>query len=332
MVPVSLIPMLGSAAHSAILPSLTTGATAFGQSSLKTEPDFVAALVLGGVPDIAVAWTRILRPRGIRLSLQGVFCHNRPQVTYPASNASSLGSRLPQCELADLLLVIDDKTAGAPPTRRAALVQAKMAKGKPSIALRGGDLVQLRLLQHWPPFNFVDKGFSKRSRDFNKAVTRPVAASSGLYGVIDKARPDWQQVATPSIQQVSVSGAKFGDYLAGMADGSKAATGRAAIPGGNDDWSFTVDELLKVTGTSSFTVRSIASSPMRGMTKQAGLVFAFGQNGTTSWSYRLGDYWRQGGGGGSEPPAFFEDSRRQGISSVHIVLEGEGVAAPEPKE
>jgi len=87
----------------------------------RTEVGLVAAVTIAGISAIASGWRPLLRSRGLRLSLTGVFCHAAPLVQYAGRAMHRV-----RCELADLL-VVTDCVSGASMVRRASLVQAKMA-------------------------------------------------------------------------------------------------------------------------------------------------------------------------------------------------------------
>ena len=152
---------LAARANCAIDQALLYGAP--GQSKPTGEVGFVAAVVLGAVPRIAKEWKRILMPKGYSVRLTGIFCHQTPRASFTDGNGNGV-----VCELADLLVVVDDLTSGTPSTRRAVLVQAKMAThggGKTLSSPR--DLVQLALYANWPPFT-LPSAFRPGPRDFRK--------------------------------------------------------------------------------------------------------------------------------------------------------------------
>jgi hypothetical protein len=109
---------------------------------------------LGGIREIAKAWRRILATRGLTVGLTGVFCHAAPMVTFKDSR-----KQLRRCELADLLIVVDVNGHG-PLIRRAALVQAKMARARERVSLSGrSSRVQLDLYQNWHRFDFEEAAY-----------------------------------------------------------------------------------------------------------------------------------------------------------------------------
>ena len=67
-------------ANAAIRSSLLDGGLSF--AAKRSEPAFVAAVTLAGVPAIAAAWEPLLANEGYSLELTGVFCHQSPAVGY----------------------------------------------------------------------------------------------------------------------------------------------------------------------------------------------------------------------------------------------------------
>jgi hypothetical protein len=136
--------------------------------------------------------------------------------------------------------------------RRATLVQAKTLKG-PSIKLSKMEKVQFDLLSGWPIFKFKDAAYDARPRNFRDPKAPGDAHFSGEYGAIDL-RPSprtWTQLLTQGGYTFG-GDHPLGDYLLQMTCG-QFAFGREAVKGGADDWSFTVDELLKVTAAFGMT-------------------------------------------------------------------------------
>jgi hypothetical protein len=172
---------------------LRTGATHAGQSTPTGETGFAAAIVIGGVPALANAWNPILNPAGYSVQIVGVFCHQSPIVDFIDAAGSPR-----HCELADLLVVVDDLTVAAPGPRWAVLVQAKMAAaGGGQTLTRPGDLVQLELLSTWPKFT-LPPTFSLSSCDFSTCGHAGSALDCGRYGLIDpQPAPAWRQHRRP---------------------------------------------------------------------------------------------------------------------------------------
>ena len=235
-------------ADAAALSSLATSAiqTALDAGGGRTVRPFdeisaVKSVLSEGFKQIESDWTPILARAGYRLDLQPVFTHSRPQVV------SSAG----RCELADLLVVMDESGgSGRPADRRAVLVQAKRLKDPHTrIKLDSKEYKQFDLLSGWPDFNFVEAAYDKRTRNFRTLLSPADDPHlSGEYGAIDL-RPTprtWVQQLT-HLPYTFNGDHELGDYLVHMAMGTDRY-GRIAVPGGADDWSFTVDELLSVTG------------------------------------------------------------------------------------
>ena len=259
MLPKSLTSFLASAADAAIESVLTGGGARTPRPT--GEVTAVRTMTLDGFDEIATRWSPILKSAGYRIDLRSVFCHSRPHVTFaPVPHPKLSGGKTPrQCELADLLIVIDhiDPVQGID-DRRAVLVQAKLLKGgkiKPS----GAEWVQHELLGWLPKFTFVDASYDTRPREFRGCpmVGRPIFSAE--YGGVDlKAKPPvWRQELTQTTAPWFKSQIPLADFLANMATGGRSCS-RKAIRGGGDDWSFTVDELLRITGARPVTLKNSA--------------------------------------------------------------------------
>lgn len=257
MLPSTLAYALSTAADTAIASVLAHG----GRSTSKPsgEVSAVRTMTLDGFDEIAAAWSPILTAGGFRVHLRAVFCHSRPHVTFtpvPHPNYPT-GTTPRRCELADLLIVIDhiDRFKMID-DRRAVLIQAKMLKGgaiKPS----GKEWVQHELLAWLPPFTFIDSGYDPRSRNLRRTPLVGTPEHTAEYGGIDlkSSPPVWRNELTQTTApwfDMPVSLAKF---MAQMATGN-AYYSREAVRGGSDDWSFTVDELLRVTAMHPITLKS----------------------------------------------------------------------------
>lgn len=202
------------------------------------EPSAVQAVTLGGVSQIAQAWNFLLRPSGLVVTTHAVFCHSSPQVDFASS-----GSSKPPVELADLLVVVD-VLGSTGPSRRARLIQAKVAAGNGDINLSPGkEQVQLDLLSRWPNFRFIAKAYSSTLWDLSDPLCPGNARQSGRYGGIDRDLTSWRQI--PPSAAMSMAGApSLGSEIAGMALGF---SGRQARLTGGDPWSDLICELMRVT-------------------------------------------------------------------------------------
>ena len=231
----STVRQLATAADQAISDALDGTLKGWKLSVPRSEPDAVAAVVSIGLPSAALRWRAALRPLGCQVKVTGVFTHQTPKVSY-------VGGATP-CELADLLVVIDDIN-GVGTDRRALLIQAKIAH-HPTLSLYGSDLVQLQLLQTWPDFQFIHQPYPTNTRRIGAAGTPGLVGDSADYGLIDLLPTPvaWKQL-DPANPMTPAHGVAFGETLADMIVGR---AGRPATPGGADDWSDTVDELLRTT-------------------------------------------------------------------------------------
>jgi hypothetical protein len=249
-----LLRPLASSANHIIAAVLQTGCTV-GPVRIPApqgETDAVAAVLLGALPRIALTWSSHLAASRFAATFTGVFCHAAPQVAF----TDTKGVTRP-CELADLLVVVDDYGSIRKPLwrdRRANLVQAKLAYGPIAIG-SGLPWRQLDLYTHWHPFRFTSPQYVQRQLDIGQAGTPPHPDDSGRYGGIHCSTGSWTQVV-PHHAMTTTAGIPLGSFIAGMALGTPTS-GRKADAGGADDWSTTIDELLRVTAghTMSSSVR-----------------------------------------------------------------------------
>jgi hypothetical protein len=107
------------------------------------EEDFVASLILLGLPRLDALWRPLFRRWGMHLSLTGVFCHQTPKASFQRAGKNEAP------ELADLLIVRrhESKTNSK---QVAVLIQAKMS-GSGELNLPPHD-PQLDLYMTWPEF------------------------------------------------------------------------------------------------------------------------------------------------------------------------------------
>jgi hypothetical protein len=266
MFPRTLIRHMATAADAAIDNVLLNGEGPIVRP--KKEVTYVAAVTLGGIYGIAEAWRQICSGHGISLRLAGVFCHAAPMVRFKGAQGKT------DCELADLLVVTDIRKGGAL-TRRAALIQAKMARAKQRVSLTGrSSRKQLDLYQNWYRFDFIDPAYPMSRVNF---LNGSGPFWSGTFGVIDSRfdrRPCWtQHRARPTPSIIHGNDPRLGRFIAEMADGTRRGFGRLATPSLNTDWSKTVELLLTVTYARAFGDQAMGPTrPPRG----ANAVVCFG--------------------------------------------------------
>jgi len=242
----------------------------------RGEVSAVSSIVLDGFDGIANSWNPELIRDGYKIDLTAVFTHCRPWVT------SSVG----RCELADLLIVVDDRTSGQHISdRRAVLVQAKRLSNKKPAIKGKRDEVQFDLMFGWPSFTFEDPAYDKKARNFKSRHAPGDPSLSGEYGWIDlNSTPrHWVQYLTMNARTFTAD-QHLGQYIAHMVSGTDSY-GREAKPGGLDDWSYTVDELLQITANRA---SSDLAGAYRGQSHRLGLI--------TSLEF---DQPSQDGGGGT---------------------------------
>ena len=249
MLPNFLQAFLATPATSAIAHVLSRGGARTGVPC--GEVSAVRSMTLDGFDEIATAWSPILRAHGYKLELQAIFCHSRPQVRYPrVPSPFAPATPIPdaRCELADLLIVVDYRDpATRVLDRRAVLVQAKMLKGG-AIRPSGKEWLQHELLAWLPTFQFVEAAYDRRPRDLGGLPFVGDPAFTSEYGSLDltAAAPEWRHWLPQTTIPCFTSDIDLGTFLANMVTGDGTCS-REAVEGGNDDWSYTVDELLKVT-------------------------------------------------------------------------------------
>lgn len=115
------------------------------------EPDFVALLVVHGVPELEKRWRRILKPYGISVSVTGVYTHQSPKVCFQGNT----------CEIGDLLVCHFHRAKDGRRKQCALLLQVKRMHTFPSKLKSRRELVQLLLFSRWPAFTYESPGFLK---------------------------------------------------------------------------------------------------------------------------------------------------------------------------
>jgi hypothetical protein len=139
---------LTAAAHAAIIMGLLDSWSRCRRKRPPTphEPDLVAGLVLESTPLMWRAFSQILEPFGISLSLFSVYCHQTPKVRYPGISKTST-------EVGDLLVVHIHRASNGRFSRNALLYQAKAASNQP-YEVPASERHQLRLYTEWPEFEY----------------------------------------------------------------------------------------------------------------------------------------------------------------------------------
>ena len=275
----------------------------------KGEVGFVAAFVINAVPAIALEWGSILRPAKIALRISGVFCHQTPQVTF----APAPGVKQPPCELADLLVVHEHRTSTGV-LRQAALIQAKMTRAG-ILGLRKSD-TQLDLYTRWPSFHFVPAGYDRRARSFG-------TPSGGRYGLIWPwavglpLRRLWAIIPPTNVAH-HLRGMDLSRFLVGMLRFAPGPYGRPAQPGASDDWSFTIDELLRKLALAEFTHAATLGRGVPYARHVAGLLHWNELTHVTAIDRHKNIYRTASVGGASPPPEMpeFVGGPPEGVSAV----------------
>jgi hypothetical protein len=276
----------------------------------SNEPTAVAAITWVAVPDIVTQWRPILRPLGFQVALHSVFCHQSPQVSFVDQN----GKRQ-QCELADLLIVVDETASGAIRDRRAVFVQAKKFSASGVISISAASRDQLELYEFWPSFSFVSGPYSPVARDFAASGQPGSSSESGRYSGIDfpPTAPLWEHIVpstNPAMQRGN--GIELAEFMAGMVVGD-AAIGREAKASGSDDWSMTVDEILSITAAQSVM---LAASLGPGVPHPRGVTSVARRAGYISAARALSGVF---GGPPDGDTTLLGRGPERGISFVHVI-------------
>ena len=251
MLPRDIVANMASAANTVIGNALLRGSNAMCTPP-RTEVGFVAAVTLGAIRGIAAAWTPLCANSGLLIELSGVFCHASPIVTFVNANGA-----MKRCELGDLLIVVDIITT-ASLVRRAALIQAKMARASDRVSLSGqSSSVQLELYQRWHHFDFEEAAYGMIGVNFHQGGP---AANSGTFGVIDrhlKNSPRVDAARCKSDTEYHRPQAPARPVHRRNGDGARPQFGRIATPSLLTDWSKTVERLLTVTYMRSFNYNPV---------------------------------------------------------------------------
>jgi hypothetical protein len=238
------------------------------------EPDFIARLLLDGIPLFGNALNAVISQTGGSAKITSIFCHGSPQVSHHGS----------PCELGDILLVHFHTDRFGRTYRNSLLLQAKMSSSPVAILNDPGDLHQLALYMSWGTFQYSKMpGLIGKCRD----VSPPNSHLGAQYLLINKNRrytpvsrypsipvPIYMTVAFPGTTLASYQ--SLGDSILDLLIGANGRT-FSDEPTGNIDWCQVVWDLIKVAGIRAFTQRRA------GAIKQQRGLFAASNRVTTSF-------------------------------------------------
>lgn len=223
--------------------ALTYGAVGY-PAPLAGEVEAAHAVVLAGASQLATVWSPLLAPLKVQVRSWAALIHASPKVTFTDTVTGNPENR----ELADVLVVIDHKRAGAVVDRRAELIQAKVVKPRGGLGLDKSGKAQRNLYMHWPPFE-MPAGYIPGPRDLHDPKSHGKASDGCRFGGIAlKNSLGWFQI-TPAIRMNIKGAPELGPWITEMALGT---AGRQAVAGGGDTWSLLIDELLLRTRGRSF--------------------------------------------------------------------------------
>jgi hypothetical protein len=198
--------------------------------------------------------------------LSTAFIHQKPKVRFGSS----------EVELGDLLLVRHHFVYGQPgPEGRALLLQAKACPSPRTGGLRGNDVEQLKLYQHWPviQFPYGEVGLSPNGTPNWDFKLGPSSASdAGCYGVVfarelplppaTQRRPAFPEGSPWSVglhadfraASVDASAQSLAAALTGLVQGTRGRRFEA-VPNGKDHWSAFINEVLKNAASEKWRYR-----------------------------------------------------------------------------
>ncbi|MEL7114036.1 MAG: hypothetical protein AAGP08_00345 [Pseudomonadota bacterium] len=198
------------------------------------------SICFDGFEDLISAWEPTLKHHRVNVQLHSVFLHQSPYVSWP----NPMGLKPNRCELADLMIVCDFHNQGSAPERRAVLIQAKIEKSKRP----GVDATQYELISAWPPFS-LPRGYDARERDFRDRPSGDLNLSSEYGWILLRCNQRyWKNTLTEPGDQRFHCEEDLGPFVTRMMWGD-AGFGAVCEINGGDDFSFTVDELLRVSAT-----------------------------------------------------------------------------------
>lgn len=204
----------------------------------RNEVTAVQAVTMGGAAPLAAAWAHILRPLGLLVTTDAVFCHSSPQVSFKHARGAK-----PPVELADLLVVVDVHAVGYI-SRRASLIQAKVAGRRGGISLgKRKERTQFDLMSRWPVFHFTAGCYPTTRWNLHDIASPGWPRDSGRYGGIHHSFRSWRQIDVANPLS-TIGFPSLGEEITNMAYGT---AGRPARPAGGDPWSDLINVLLNTT-------------------------------------------------------------------------------------
>lgn len=226
------------------------------------EPMFVARLC-EALTAMASGWRSQLMTidPDARLSITSIFTHQKPYVLFPNGNASP-----DRCELADLAVVLIDRSNPAQVVSRCLFVQAKRVDTQQVTFHKQEDLRQLALYTKRPTFDVARQNapmnikFPSSTPDnvLNYGLTPPAMAKSGPVGA-GWANTRWmlaqgllghtthQLTGTSPLQTTLVD---LLEGTAGCAFDLATANQDWTAFSGHDNWSALINFILKDTASS----------------------------------------------------------------------------------
>lgn len=239
--------------QAAALSALNQVFSANGCTPPMPEPRLVECLVLKFVPALHLAWRAILGKKRIKLRCGGVFCHQKPKVTWLSSGSAQ---SKPNCvELGDLLICHIHLLKGQRRSGSAVLLQAKKVARLPHKLSSGQEEVQLELYRDYPRFNYASGNYSNgNSRHIYRLGGRPLRYLTIEMQFTPSCNPN-VSVVVPANRLKQHGG--LSEYLVRLLSHD---VGRVFSDPPNkvgDQWSLVVRDLLRLAGTKAHPQRVI---------------------------------------------------------------------------
>lgn len=313
---------------------LNAHSRAMAKGSKPQEPDFVAALVVDGIPIFASHLNAIFVSLGGNAKLTGIFCHGKPEVQH-----GSYG-----CELGDILFAHFHTDAAGRVHRSALLMQAKLTSAS-QYFVPPKERHQLELYSDWPLFKYKRScsSLNGKQRDVfpkNSHVGAqylllddgdPANPSTGLLGSLDSTAALVAEAQPLLDAKLPLSQALM-EFMFGVSSGRNFKDQKTAYLGASLGWSAVVWDLIGYSSSHAFNriKRAGLVNQPRNVTaffNHSGALFtrSGGQNnsdGVLSEIYgRSFEQWLEtgDGGGGINIPTLSGDDEGNGGPAIFLI-------------
>lgn len=239
------------------------------------------AAICHAMPKLVEKWNSLLnknnQKQNLKIDVSSVFIDKSPIVSFQSQITSSQKN----CELADLLIAVVDKSGGKNEAR-AVLIQAKMQSNTSLVSSKpNSNQLEYELLSTRPDFFIVD-GSKPRKRIFPPPVIpglkfgyNAVNDTAFQYGIIDDKNHDtwmnefdlYQKIPPPTVGGTVDLSCILTNLFLGWGMGWNFQPSKNYHNNGTDDWSDLINYLLNVTyGRLSNSMANTSNKGQRGNT------------------------------------------------------------------